>query len=136
MQEIRNYFLKNSFQFKQPLSFNIEYISLVSDDRDETAVKDKVKKVSGRLAKKEDFSKAAKELNLEVKESGFFGQTDPIPGIGWSNQIIELVWGYDFGGSANIVEVYVRSLRKKLEERAEPRLIQTVRGAGYALREE
>jgi len=52
------------------------------------------------------------------------------------DQIIELVWGYDFGGSANIVEVYVRSLRKKLEERAEPRLIQTVRGAGYALREE
>ena len=52
------------------------------------------------------------------------------------DQILERVWGYDFGGSANIVEVYVRSLRKKLEERGEPRLIQTIRGAGYALREE
>ena len=52
------------------------------------------------------------------------------------DQIMERVWGYDFGGSANIVEVYVRSLRKKLEERGEPRLIQTVRGAGYVLREE
>ena len=52
------------------------------------------------------------------------------------DQIMERVWGYDFGGSANIVEVYVRSLRVKLEEGGEQRLIQTVRGAGYALREE
>jgi two-component system response regulator MprA len=52
------------------------------------------------------------------------------------DQIMERVWGYDFGGNANIVEVYVRSLRTKLEAGGEPRLIQTVRGAGYALREE
>jgi len=52
------------------------------------------------------------------------------------DQIMEQVWGYDFGGNANIVEVYVRALRRKLEEQGEPRLIQTVRGAGYALREE
>jgi two-component system response regulator MprA len=52
------------------------------------------------------------------------------------DQIMERVWGYDFGGNANIVEVYVRSLRTKLEAAGEPRLIQTVRGAGYALREE
>ena len=51
-------------------------------------------------------------------------------------QIMEQVWGYDFGGNANIVEVYIRSLRRKLEEQEEPRLIQTVRGAGYALRKE
>jgi len=50
-------------------------------------------------------------------------------------QILERVWGYDFGGDANIVEVYVRSLRVKLEAEGEPRLIQTVRGAGYVLRE-
>lgn len=52
------------------------------------------------------------------------------------DQIMQQVWGYDFGGNENIVEVYVRSLRKKLEELGEPRLIQTIRGAGYALREE
>jgi len=52
------------------------------------------------------------------------------------DQIMERVWGYDFGGNANIVEVYIRSLRRKLEELGEPRLIQTVRGAGYALRED
>jgi DNA-binding response OmpR family regulator len=52
------------------------------------------------------------------------------------DQIMEQVWGYDFGGSGNIVEVYVRALRRKIEEQGESRLIQTVRGAGYALREE
>lgn len=51
------------------------------------------------------------------------------------NQILQRVWGYDFGGNANIVEVYIRSLRRKLEAGAELRLIQTVRGAGYVLRE-
>ncbi len=51
-------------------------------------------------------------------------------------QIYDSVWGYDFGGESNIIEVYVRYLRGKLEAEGEPRLIQTVRGVGYALREE
>lgn len=49
--------------------------------------------------------------------------------------IYEKVWGYDFGGESNIIEVYIRYLRSKLEAGGEPRLIQTVRGVGYALRE-
>ena len=47
-------------------------------------------------------------------------------------QIFEHVWGYDFGPSSNSLEVYVGYLRRKL---GEPRLIQTVRGVGYVLRE-
>ncbi len=50
--------------------------------------------------------------------------------------IYDRVWGYDFGGESNIIEVYVRYLRQKLEAGGEPRLIQTVRGVGYILREE
>jgi len=50
-------------------------------------------------------------------------------------QILEEVWGYDFGGEDNILEVYVGYLRKKTEAGGEPRLIQTVRGIGYVLRE-
>ena len=50
-------------------------------------------------------------------------------------QILERVWGYDFMGDSNIIEVYVRYLRLKLEQDQEPRLIQTVRGVGYVLRE-
>lgn len=50
--------------------------------------------------------------------------------------LYDRIWGYDFGGESNIIEVYIRYLRSKLEESGEPRLIQTVRGVGYALREE
>lgn len=50
-------------------------------------------------------------------------------------QIYEHVWEYDFGGESNIIEVYVRYLRAKLETNNHSRLIQTVRGVGYALRE-
>ncbi len=49
--------------------------------------------------------------------------------------IFDRVWGYDFGGASNIIEVYVRYLRQKLEEGGQPRLIHTVRGMGYVLRE-
>jgi DNA-binding response OmpR family regulator len=51
------------------------------------------------------------------------------------DRILEQVWGYDFMGDSNIIEVYVRYLRLKLEEQGEKRLIQTVRGVGYVLRE-
>lgn len=50
--------------------------------------------------------------------------------------IYDRIWGYDFGGESNILEVYIRYLRAKLEAGGEPRLIHTVRGVGYALREE
>lgn len=50
--------------------------------------------------------------------------------------IFDRVWGYDFGGESNIIEVYVRYLRQKTESQNESRLIHTVRGVGYVLREE
>ena len=51
------------------------------------------------------------------------------------DRIYERVWGYDFVGESKVIEVYVRYLREKLEADGEPRLIQTVRGAGYVLKE-
>ena len=51
------------------------------------------------------------------------------------DQILERVWGYDFMGDSNIIEVYVRYLRLKLEAEKEKRIIQTVRGVGYVLRD-
>lgn len=50
------------------------------------------------------------------------------------DQIFDQIWGYDFGGESNIIEVYIRYLRSKLEKDDEPRLIHTVRGVGYVLR--
>jgi two-component system response regulator MprA len=49
--------------------------------------------------------------------------------------IFERVWGYDFGLSSNSLDVYIGYLRRKTEAGDKPRLIQTVRGVGYALRE-
>ena len=50
--------------------------------------------------------------------------------------IFERVWGYDFGFASNSLDVYIGYLRRKTEAAGKPRLIHTVRGVGYALREE
>ncbi len=51
-------------------------------------------------------------------------------------QIIENVWGYDFVGETNIVDVYIRYVRKKVDHDFDLKLIQTIRGVGYCIREE
>ncbi|MDV2992213.1 MAG: Response regulator MprA [Chroococcidiopsis sp. SAG 2025] len=50
-------------------------------------------------------------------------------------RILEQVWGYDFMGESNIIEVYIRALRVKLEASIPKRLVHTIRGVGYVLRE-
>ncbi|MEN6410509.1 MAG: response regulator transcription factor [Anaerolineaceae bacterium] len=49
--------------------------------------------------------------------------------------IFDRVWDYDFGGESNVLDVYIRYLRQKLEQDGEPRLLHTVRGVGYVMRE-
>lgn len=51
------------------------------------------------------------------------------------DMIMDRIWGYDYSGESNVLEVYIGMLRQKLEEKGEPRLIHTVRGVGYVLRE-
>ncbi|MDP2904856.1 MAG: peptidylprolyl isomerase [Candidatus Omnitrophota bacterium] len=81
--ELKEYFRSNSLDFKKPLSFELSYISTEDESQ--------IKKAALLLAKKNDLQKTAKSLDLSVKDTGLFTQTGPIPGIGWSNQIIELV---------------------------------------------
>jgi two-component system response regulator MprA len=52
------------------------------------------------------------------------------------SQIFESVWGYDFGATSNALGVYMGYLRRKTEEGGEPRVLHTVRGVGYIMREE
>ena len=52
------------------------------------------------------------------------------------DQLLEKVWGYDYLGETNVVDVYVRYLRGKIDEGFEPKLLQTVRGVGYVLRDD
>ena len=91
-QETKEYFSNNSFLFKEPLSFNIEYVYLpLESKKEEEAIKDKIKNITLRLNKKEDFAKVAGEFGLALKETGLFKQTDAIPGIGWSPEILRLI---------------------------------------------
>ncbi|AKX93895.1 response regulator transcription factor [Neomoorella thermoacetica] len=52
------------------------------------------------------------------------------------DELMTRIWGYDFSGESNVLEVYIGYLRAKLEAGGEPRLIQTVRGVGYVLKEQ
>jgi len=90
-EEIKDYFAKNSFEFKQPLSFNLEYISLPSEDNEKGKTEDKISKIALQINKKEPFAKVAADFGLTLKETGIFKQTDPIPGIGWSPQVLNLI---------------------------------------------
>ena len=51
-------------------------------------------------------------------------------------QLLDAVWGYDYFGDTNVVDVYIRYVRKKIEWDGEGTLIQTVRGVGYVLKEQ
>ena len=50
--------------------------------------------------------------------------------------LLERVWGYDFEGETNVVDVYIRYLRAKIEEPFDIKLIHTVRGVGYVIKDE
>jgi DNA-binding response OmpR family regulator len=58
------------------------------------------------------------------------------PNVVTREQIIQQVWGYEFVGNTNIVDVYIRYLRKKVDYNFEVPLIQTIRGVGYCIRYE
>jgi OmpR family response regulator NblR len=75
-------------------------------------------------------------IDLTMKEFDLLKYLMEHPGEALSReQILENVWGYDFMGESNVIEVYIRYLRLKLEDEGRKRLIQTVRGVGYVLRE-
>ncbi|MBI4708031.1 MAG: SurA N-terminal domain-containing protein [Candidatus Omnitrophica bacterium] len=82
-KEMREYFENNSVQFKQPLSFNLEYA--VSDSEA------KIKEAANLLPKKKKLELAAKDTGADFNKTGLFAQSDPIPGIGWSPEILELI---------------------------------------------
>ena len=74
-------------------------------------------------------------LRRVYRRRGGHGRRDPRQVL-TREVIFDRVWGYDFGGESNIIEVYVRYLRQKTETAGETRLVHTVRGVGYVLREE
>lgn len=84
---------------------------------------------------KKRVSRAGNEVDLSSKEYMLLEYLMQNKEIVLSReQIQERVWGYDFEGGSNIVDVYICYLRKKIDYGTEKKLIQTIRGAGYVIR--
>lgn len=76
------------------------------------------------------------EIELSKKEFSILRYLSINRGVVLSREKIEEhIWNYDYAGSSNVVDVYIRYLRRKIDDNYEPKLIRTVRGAGYVLRE-
>lgn len=82
-EELKTYFLAHAIEFKQPPSVNIEYAMVKSEEG--------IKNLYSLSRKTKSLKSAGDSLKLEVKESGFFTQEEPIPGIGWSPEIAALI---------------------------------------------
>ena len=77
-----------------------------------------------------------REITLSGKEFSLLRYMAQNKGIVLSREKLEQhVWNYDFSGASNVIDVYIRYLRKKIDDGYEKKLIHTVRGAGYVLRE-
>ena len=82
-------------------------------------------------------TRAGTDIKLSSKEFSLLECFLMNKDIVLSRQKLEtLVWGYDYSGASNMIDVYVRYLRKKIDEPFDRKLIHTVRGAGHVLREE
>lgn len=80
--------------------------------------------------------RGGKEISLSGKEFSLLRYMIQNQGIVLSREKMEQhIWNYDFSGGSNVIDVYIRYLRKKIDEGQEKKLIHTVRGAGYVLRE-
>lgn len=111
-EQLKDYFSKNSLQFKQPVSFNMEYVRLDSPD--------KVNDLLLRLKRKNDFSGMTKEMGLTIKETGLFSQRDPIPGIGWSPEILNMISKLGVGEVSTPIQMDKDYLIFRLKEKKEP----------------
>ena len=82
-------------------------------------------------------TRAGKEIELSSKEFAVWRSLAVNQGIVLSLEKIEQnIWNYDYMGSSNVIDVYIRYLRRKIDAPFEKKLIHTVRGSGYVLREE
>ena len=76
-------------------------------------------------------------ITLSGKEFSILRYMVQNPGIVLSRDKLEQhIWNYDYTGGSNVIDVYIRYLRKKIDEGHENKLIHTVRGAGYVLKEQ
>lgn len=97
----------------------------------ELVVGDLIVDLAGRTV-----TRGGREIELTRREFELIEVFARNPGIVLErDRLLELVWGYDWAADTNVVDVFVSYLRRKMEAEDEPRMIQTVRGVGFVLRE-
>jgi DNA-binding response OmpR family regulator len=85
--------------------------------------------------KSREVSRDGRSIELTPKEFDLLVYLLQHPGeVLTREQIMQHVWGYDFIGDTNTVDVYIRYLRRKIDYGFKPQLIQTVRGVGYCIK--
>jgi parvulin-like peptidyl-prolyl isomerase len=110
--EISTYFADNKLDFKEPFSFNLEYIASESEG--------KINGILPHLKKKEYLNKLLKDTGLEMKETGLFAETSPIPGIGWLPQVTELLFKVKIGQFLPPLKMDKTYYLIRLKDRKEP----------------
>ena len=110
--ELQDYFSKNPAEFKEPIRFNLEYLTFESEPQAVGA--------SQILAQKDGFDKAAKEMQLQVGETGLFTTGDSIPGIGWANDMTESLSKMQKGDMLPIRQIDKKYYAFRIKEIKEP----------------
>jgi hypothetical protein len=118
--QIKEYFTKNALSFKQPLSFKVEHVSLTSDGKNDAQIKEKLQEAFSRLRRKQELEKVAKDLGLTATETPLFGETDPIPGIGWAPQVSSLLAKTQAGQLLPPIVIDNKYYLVRLKEKKEP----------------
>ncbi|RJO64631.1 MAG: hypothetical protein C4540_02900 [Candidatus Omnitrophota bacterium] len=111
-EELKEYYRTHALEFKQPPAFNIEYVAVKSDEE--------AKSIYALFKKTKSLKNAGDTLQLDVKESGFFVQDEPIPGFGWSPEITALISKLNLGQIAGPVRLDSNYYLLTLKEKREP----------------
>jgi two-component system, OmpR family, response regulator NblR len=124
-------FLLNIYQKEKFVQFIQLYLKPVTNETEQLHYGDLILDLNTRCVIRD-----GKRIDLTMKEFELLKYLISHPQeVLTREQILENVWGYDFEGESNVIEVYIRYLRLKIEDESHKRLIQTVRGVGYVLRE-
>ena len=124
-------FLLNSYQKEKFVQFINLYIKPIQNNTEQLQYGNLILNLHTR-----SLSRDSKNIDLTMKEFELLKYLMSYPQeVLTREQILENVWGSDFQAESNVIEVYIRYLRLKIEDEGHKRLIQTVRGVGYVLRE-
>jgi peptidyl-prolyl cis-trans isomerase D len=118
--ELKDYFNSNQLKFKQPLSFSIEYIAFVSEGKTEFSLQETINDALMRLHRNQSLEQVAKDLKLQFKDSGFFPENGPIPGIGWAPELLTVLPKAKAGQILRPLRLDKNFYIVRLKERKEP----------------